>query len=160
MKYNLSADGRHMIELFETTSLVPYLDKTKHWTVGTGHLILEKALPGLSFVQGKWTGQITQELADQLFDKDVAQFEDHINKNLRRVITQKQYDSLVSLEFNKGFAAGAEIIQFVNAGKMIEAACAFLHFDTSAEVRLLGLTKRRILEAAHFMGAMFDPAVV
>lgn len=70
---------------------------------------------------------ITQAEGDAIFDDDVAGFVNHINAGLATttVLTQNQFDALVSFTYNAGPRRFDRIVGFINSGDY-DSAFAFM----------------------------------
>src|SRR5271155_633134 len=86
-----SANGRAMIEGFEGIRLTAYQDQRGIWTCGYGHT--------QNVTEGT---ECTQEIADAWLSQDLATAENCITRMVKPVITQNQYDALVSFAYNIG----------------------------------------------------------
>lgn len=89
-----SSEGINLIKKFEGCRLTAYQDVVGVWTIGYGH------------TGDVWYGQkITQQEADQLLAYDLQKFERGVSLYTSGVIlTQNQFDSLVSFAYNCGLA--------------------------------------------------------
>lgn len=85
--------GLALIKESEGLRLSTYLDAVGKPTIGYGHLIR----PGETF-----NGPISQQQAEALLRKDLADTEQGIAKAVRVSITQGQFDALASFVFNLG----------------------------------------------------------
>jgi lysozyme len=109
-------------------------------TVGIGHLILA----GEKFPYAP--AKLTEKQVYDLFRKDLARYENAINKYVKVKLTQNQFDALVSFCFNIGIGgfAGSSALKYLNAGDYKGAAVALLLW------RNPGLYGRRMDEKALF----------
>lgn len=99
---------------------------------------------------------ITQEKAQQLFDEDIKEVEDGLNRilndwiddGIKVQVNQDMYDAMVSMIFNMGIGRfrKSEFIQLVKQNKLKEAQNKIL--TTSAKYR--GVKERRKEESALF----------
>lgn len=92
----ISPSGVVRIKGYEGCRLTIYKDEAGLDTIGVGHLVL----PGEDFSAGITTDRALELLTDDLSDADTI-----VNDAIKVVITQDQYDSLVSLCFNIGARA-------------------------------------------------------
>ena len=134
--------------------MTAYLCPAGVWTIGWGHT--EGVHP--------WK-TISEAVADELLEEDVTNVEDDLAAALPigMVLTQGQWDALVSLSFNLAGGARAlprrapKLWAHLCAGEMPQAAHEFLDLDhalvNGESVELPGLKARREAEAAMFMGA-------
>jgi GH24 family phage-related lysozyme (muramidase) len=84
----------------------PYNDQQHYCTVGIGHLLHYS--PCTAQDNKDWNPKTDEAKLDQLFDQDLAKFQDALNKvqsHLKLNLTQCQYDALVDLMFNAGNGA-------------------------------------------------------
>lgn len=157
----LSPRGAAFIKGFETCSLKAYPDPgTKHdpvkrgkpWTNGWGHT-------GPDVFEG--CPEISQELADHNFDKDIAIHEHAVNSLVKIPITQGMFDALVSFAYNVGDDIDADdkaeglgdstLLKKVNQGDKIGAADEFPKWNKANGKVMNGLTRRRMGERAMFL---------
>lgn len=113
----LSPQGIEWLKQVEGQRLQPYDDQTSkpvdHWvagaTVGYGHLIARAEWDGLA--RG-----ITLEQAEALLRKDLAPFEQAVNRGVTATVSQCQFDALVILSFNIGVGnfARSSVLKLVN----------------------------------------------
>lgn len=130
------------IKGFEKLRLVGYLptpdDKP---TIGWGHT-----------GAGIHVGDVwTNAEADAQFERDIKGFSDRLNKLLYKVpTTQGQFDALLSLLYNIGFAAlsGSTLIRLHKLGRYAAAEAEFPKWDHQAGRVIPGLLRRRKAEAA------------
>lgn len=151
-QFNLSEQGLALIKRFEGCKLTAYQDSVGVWTIGYGHTKTAK--------QGQ---TITQAQADQLLAEDVRYFENGLNRFLSDnhiLVTQCQFDALVSLTFNIGLAnfKRSTLMKLLytmsqNDQRSIYAvADQFLRWKYAGKKELAGLVKRRNAERLHFLG--------
>lgn len=146
-KYKISKAGINLIHSFEELRLCCYDDGYGFPTIGWGHLV-KKGEPW------RLGDKITQADADALFLKDLAQFEEAVNRLVKAPLYQCQYDALVSLCFNLGegnFSRSA-LLEFVNNRKYAQAADSFKFYVKAAGKVSRGLVRRRRAEKALFLG--------
>lgn len=132
------------IKKSEACVLTAYQDTAKVWTIGYGHTKGVKKGDRISLSQ-----------ADQYLREDLAEFEDYVNKNVRRIATQGQFDAVVDFCYNIGYGAkgfgGSTLKRYIEAGrKTWEIQEQFLSWVNSGGQKLGGLVTRRIWEAARW----------
>lgn len=154
----MSPAGRLRLRNSEQCKLKAYPDPGskdgKPWTIGWGSTGPD-IVPGLVW---------TQAQCDARFDKQLAQFEDGVNRLLgSSSTTQYQFDALVSLAYNIGLDEDADtiaeglgdssLLRKHKAGDFAGAKAAFAawRFNDGREMR--GLVKRRKEEAHVYGGA-------
>lgn len=101
----VSDAGVSLIKSFEslhdgnkaTPQLEPQRDPAGYWTLGWG----ARYDINMREVTAS-TPAITPAIAYVLLKRDIARFEDIVNKNITRPLTQNQYDALVSFCYNLG----------------------------------------------------------
>ncbi len=142
---NISHNGLNLIKTFEGYRTHKYRDIVGKWTIGYGHLIRE----GEDFDEG-----ITEEAATALLDRDVSIAEDCVNDNVEVVLTQGQFDSLVSLVYNwgTGHFEKSEGLQALNKGNYKKALAEFGEVVHAGSAISHGLENRRMAEAKVWNG--------
>lgn len=140
MKMELSSIGRELIKKFEGCKLTSYKCSAGVWTIGYGNTQYEN---------GKYVSQgdkITQEYADKLFLLIVKDFELMTSKLITSVITQNQFDSLVSFCYNVGVGnlKTSTLLKKVNINPNdITIKDEFMKWNKANKKVIEGLTKRR-----------------
>lgn len=92
--------GRDFIYKEEGAVLHAYLDQVGVATIGVGFTFYP--VTGKKVKMGE---TITQAQCDQIFDQIIKLYEEGVNGAIKVVLTQNQFNSLVSLAFNIGVAA-------------------------------------------------------
>ena len=138
----ISKRGIDLIKHFEGLRLEAYRCPADVPTIGYGHTL------GV-----KMGDRITQDQAEELLRKDLAIFERGVNKAVTALITQGQYDSLVSFAYNLGLGAllGSTLLRKLNAGE--DASGEFCRWVNAGGRRLDGLVRRREAERVLFVSA-------
>lgn len=115
---NTSATGQQAVRNEEGLRLQVYICAGGKATIGYGH----KLKVGESFPNG-----ITKTQAEQLFQRDISTAESVINKYVKVLLTQNQYDALVEFVFNIGseYFRKSTILKRLNERKFDEAANEF-----------------------------------
>lgn len=130
------------IKKCESCVLTAYQDTAKVWTIGYGH------------TRGVKKGdRITLFQAETFLREDLAEFENYVNKNVRRIATQGQFDAVVDFIYNcgPGNFEKSTLKQYIEAGrKTWEIQEQFLRWVNSDGKKLGGLVTRRIWEAARW----------
>lgn len=136
-----SDKGRKLLEGREGCKLSVYHDVRGLATIGYGHLIKS----------GEHFTTLTQPQADALFEQDLAIYVNNLNSVVHSniVLTQDQFDALISLSYNIGIAGldHSSVLRAVNANLMDSAAQDFMMWDKP--IALLG---RRREEQEQFEG--------
>jgi lysozyme len=138
----LSDKGAEALMRFEGCRTAAYQDVGGAWTIGYGHT-------GPEVVKGLvWT----QADCQKHFRADVARFESGVAKATTPIISQQQFDALVSLAFNIGLGAYREstLLKKLNAGDHVGAACQFVRWNKVGGQYNEGLALRRAAEMYMF----------
>lgn len=137
-----SKNGIELIKKYEGCKFDAYLCPANVWTIGYGHTKNVKA-----------NDKITQEIAEQLLINDLGWTEKAINTYCLQVLTQNQFDALVSFVFNIGTVAfrASTLLKRINTNQMDLAALEFQRWNKAGGKVLVGLTKRRRDEKALFL---------
>ena len=109
----------------------------KYWTIGVGHY-------GPDVTQGM---TITRQQAMDLFAKDIKKFEDYVTAT-GLVLTQAQFDALVSFTFNCG---PGNLVKLVKGRDYQQIADAMLLYNKGSGKVLPGLVRRRQWEHDLFL---------
>lgn len=141
----LGINGVALIKQFEGCRLTAYQDQRGIWTIGYGHT-------GPEVVQGL---TCTQTQADSWLLADTHAASMAVLKDVDIILTQNQFDALVSFTFNVGIGnfAGSTLLKQLNAGHTALAADQFLVWDHVNGVPNAGLLRRRQAEQALFLKA-------
>lgn len=99
----MSQQGITLLQSIETLALQPYDDQTgqpiHNWvkgaTIGYGHLIAQCDW-------SRYKDGITQPMAEDLCQQDLAPFIQTVNTKVKHPLTQQELDALVMLTFNIG----------------------------------------------------------
>lgn len=131
---------------FEGLRLKAYQDIAGIWTIGYGD------------TEGVTKGMvITKEEAEERLVKRLREFEGYINTLVKVVITQNQFDALVSLVYNIGPTnfKTSTLLKKLNLTDYKGAADEFLRWNKSRVdgelIVVSGLTNRRIKERELFL---------
>lgn len=142
-----SDSGRAFIEAFEGLYLHDYDDGTGVITIGYGHTNLAGVPPKV------FKGQrITEPEADAILAADLAAVEKSVARVITVPMTQPQFDSLVSFDFNTGALAKSSVSSKFNAGNPTAAMSTLLQYDHAGGRQMDGLTRRRQAERLMFSG--------
>ena len=101
----------------------------------------------------KESDKITQEIAEKLLINDLQEPENAINAYCNHLLTQNQFDALVSFIFNVGSGAfkSSTLLKRINANMMQLASLEFGKWNKAGGKILEGLVKRRADEKALFL---------
>ena len=139
----LSPLGRAVIQLFEDYRNVAYQKfPGEPWTAGWGHT-------GPDVKEGT---VCTPDEAEEWFTQDI-QHAEHAVVAYTGVLSQHQFDALVSFVYNLGAGAFAQstLLRLLNARQISQAADEFLKWDNVDGKPNAGLLRRRTLERALFL---------
>ena len=138
--------GIHLIKRFEGLELRAYPDPGtggKPWTIGIGTTVYPSG-------QAVKAGDvITEAQAEEYLRHDLARFEAAVNKLTGGVVTQGQFDALVSWFYNVGTDAArhSTLLRLHNEGEYAAAANQFAKWVLAGGKKLTGLVRRRAAEA-------------
>lgn len=146
----MKVSDKGIAELLSHEAMVtsPYKDSVGVWTVGVGHT----SGAGKPNPQTMDKG-VEVPIADLigLFRRDLAKFEDGVNKAVTVPLAQHEFDALVSFHFNTGAIAKASFVKKLNAGDRSGAAVGMLEWKKPAEI-----IKRRTAEMKLFRDGKYS----
>ena len=142
---HIDAVGENFIKGYEKLRLIAYKPiSTDPWTIGWG------STTDLNGKPISPSAVITKEMADKMFTKDIAYFENIINETITVKLTQNQFNALVSFVYNNGetnFIKGS-VDDKINAGNWPAAYSTWLQYINSGGKPVPGLLNRRKAEIA------------
>lgn len=143
VEFIVSFEGKH--KLLPDGTYKAYLDtlaKPNVWTIFCG---LTKGV-------GPNTC-ITEDQGNAMFRKELAVFEDAVEKHVTVPLNQNQFDALVSFVYNCGPNAlkTSTLLKRLNAGKYAEVPAQLARWNKAGGKVWPGLTRRRAAEGALFM---------
>jgi GH24 family phage-related lysozyme (muramidase) len=96
---------------------------------------------------------IDQATAERLLKCGLVQYEQGVNQLVKVIISQGQFDALVSFAYNLGLRSlsTSTLLRKLNAGDKQGAANEFGKWVNAGGVRLNGLVKRREAERKLFL---------
>lgn len=147
-----SPRGIDLIILFEGEKLRAYPDPAtggEPWTIGVGHTSAAgppKVTRGMLISLGN---------SRRILARDLKKFEDGVDAAVTTVLTQNQFDAIVSFAFNVGLGnfRKSTLLKKINREDFEGAAVEFAKWNKAAGKVMQGLTNRRAAEAAVFRGA-------
>ncbi|WMJ71050.1 lysozyme [Stenotrophomonas sp. 24(2023)] len=159
----LSPQGIDWLKQVEGQRLQPYDDQNgkaiDHWvtgaTVGYGHLIAREEWATLG--RG-----VTLAEAEQLLRKDLAPFEQTVNRSVKASLAQHQFDALVILCFNIGGGnfGRSSVLKLVNdphvATPYANLQAAWMAWTRSQGKVMKGLVNRRGAEWRMYSNGSYD----
>lgn len=134
----ISTQVIELIKHFEGFRSKVYLCPAGYKTIGYGHVLLEK---------DKFQ-EVNSIEAEELLLQDLNKAAISVINNISIMLTQGQFDALVSFTFNLGGAALQRSVlrQKINRQEHQEVAKEFMRWVYAGGVILAGLVKRRALE--------------
>jgi lysozyme len=138
----ITKEGLDFIQDVEGCKLFAYLDTVGVWTIGVGHT-------GPEVVKGL---TCSMEQALQWLKEDSEEAQEAIRKLVKVLLTQNQFNALVSFVFNVGIDAFCKstMLKLINKGFFDGASNEFPKWNKDNGKEVLGLSKRRILEQSVF----------
>ncbi|WP_234828189.1 lysozyme [Sinorhizobium fredii] len=128
----------------EAIVLAGYNDGTGTMTIGAGHT----AAAGPPVPRSGMTISLTEAI--NIYRNDLAKTESQVQSAVRAVLSQHQFDALVSWHFNTGAISSATLTRKLNTGDVAGAAAEFARWNKSKGKVLEGLIARRERETAMF----------
>jgi lysozyme len=146
MTRHITTNGISLIKQLEGFSPVVYLDFAGFLTIGYGHLILPSEK--LSF-----NSSITETEAEFLLKQDLNIAERAVIRLINAPLIHNQFDSLVSFTFNLGAGTlqRSTLRRKVNRSEHEQVLAEFLRWIYADGKKILGLVRRRTLEAELYM---------
>lgn len=146
----MKVSDKGIAELLSHEALVtsPYKDSVGVWTIGVGHTS-GAGKPNPQTME-KGVEVPIAELID-LFRRDLAKFENDVNKALKVPVAQHEFDALGSFHFNTGAIGRASLVDKLNAGDRLGAAAGFMLWKKPAEI-----IKRRTAEMKLFRDGKYS----
>lgn len=137
-----------LIECFEERRYTMYRDSAGIPTIGVGHKILKTEDYLL-------TATLTDEQVDYLLRKDLKAPLDCINRVVKVVLNQNQFDALCSLVFNIGSGnfINSTLLKKINAGENTEIRQHFEEWCHAGGIEVKGLKVRRKKECDLYFAA-------
>ena len=108
---------------------------------------------GYGHTEGVYDGmKITQEMADEMLEKDLEIFEGYVEDNVKVPLTQCQFDALVAWTFNLGVGnlRSSTLLKVLNQGKYELVPSEMRRWNKAAGKTLEGLIRRRKAESLLF----------
>ena len=145
MSLKTSQKGIELIKAFEGCKLKSYKCPAGVWTIGFGNTFY---LDGSKVLMGQ---KISQIEADMLMLKLLPKYEATVIKNIKVVLNQNQFDSLVSFCWNCG--SSETLFRLVNQKAADEVIYKWwcTHYTKGGGKVLSGLVRRRKTEADLFI---------
>jgi len=147
----LDINGVNLLAELEGLKLKAYKCPAGIWTIGLGNTFYAD---GSKVKEGD---VVTKDQAYYLFHLIAAKFEETINNNLKKPITQNQFNSLFCFCYNVGQDAFVKstLLKLVNINpKDAMIAKEFLKWSKINKVESIGLVNRRMKESALYFTKM------
>ncbi|PDT50596.1 MULTISPECIES: lysozyme [Sinorhizobium] len=128
----------------EAIVLAAYNDGTGTMTIGAGHT----AAAGPPLPRSGMAISLTEAI--NIYRNDLAKTESQVQSAVRAVLSQHQFDALVSWHFNTGAISSATLTRKLNSGDLAGAAAEFARWNKSKGKVLEGLVARRERETVMF----------
>ncbi|HEI8866100.1 TPA: lysozyme [Serratia odorifera] len=143
----ISNAGISLIKEFEGCRLKAYQDSVGVWTIGYGWT---QPVDGRKIGPGMVIDQAT---AERLLKCGLVQYEQGVNQLVKVIITQGQFDALVSFAYNLGLRSlsTSTLLRKLNNGDTQGAADEFGRWVNAGGKRLDGLVTRRAAERRMFL---------
>jgi lysozyme len=150
----ISQNGLSLVKAFESCmkaigggKFKAYLDPVNVLTIGWGHTNHHDPKFDASTV---WT----QQECDEALTRDMAIFEEVVNRLVKVPLHQHQFDALVSFAYNlgEGNLSKSALLRKLNAGDYTGAAAEFPNWVRAGGKVLAGLVRRRNSEMLMFQG--------
>ena len=141
----VSQNGIDLIKDFEGCKLKAYKCPAGVWTIGYGNTF---HLDGSKILMGQ---KISQVEADMLLLKLLPKYEGIVDRNIKVILNQNQYDALVSFCWNCG--SSDSLFRLVNQKAADEIIHKWwsTHYIMGGGKVLAGLVRRRRVEADLFV---------
>jgi lysozyme len=141
----ISKNGIELIKLFEGCKLKSYKCPAGIWTIGYGNTFY---LDGSKISMGQ---KISQDEADMLLLKLLPKYEAIVDRNIKVIVNQNQYDALVSFCWNCGSSESLFRLVNIKATDEIIHKWWTTHYVMGGGKVLAGLVRRRKVEADLFI---------
>ena len=143
-----SPDGIKKIMDREGVKLKSYRDSGGIWTICVGHTSQAgppKVRQGMA---------LSRDECQAILRHDLSAVEDCVERSVKTLMTQNQFDALVSLVFNIGCGAfrKSSVLRHFNRGDRQRAADSFLLWNKVRGRVVNGLVNRRRAEREQFLG--------
>jgi lysozyme len=136
---HLSPAGLNLLTKSEGFRDRVYADVAGFRTIGFGH----RLAPSEAYANG-----INQSQGEAILSHDLAIAEAAVERLVKVILTQGQFDALVDFVFNLGAGrlASSTLLSYLNAGKYDAAAWELLAWDHAGSHELASLKTRREAE--------------
>jgi lysozyme len=121
----MKVSNQGLIEIMSHEAIVlsPYKDSVGVWTIFVGHTA-KAGDPN----PARLTKGVEQPMSEAIktFRKDIAKFEQRVNKAVKVDVSQSEFDALVSFDYNTGGIHRASLTKALNSGDRARAAELFM----------------------------------
>ena len=110
---------------------MPYRDVKGIWTFGIGHTKAAGKPDPAELPKGE---AAPMEAVFDVFRRDIARFEERVNRLVRVPLAAHEFDALVSFDYNTGGLNRADLLVRLNAGDRAGAADGFMGWTKPAAI--------------------------
>ena len=150
----MSARGHSMLIELEGSRSHAYHDVAGFLTIGVGHLLTRdelssgKMLVGLRWNWVRWRDGLSEDQIEALLVEDIRAFENTVRRYVTSMLSQNQFDALVSFAFNVGSRAfqNSTLLRRINAGNHGDVPAQFRRWIYAGGETYDGLVARRETE--------------
>lgn len=161
MDGRMSDRGRKMLIELEGSRSYAYKDQVGFLTIGVGHLLTKGELMsgkiGIGDEVVKYRDGLTEDHIGRLLQQDLEVYEAVVRQSVMPILTQSQFDVLVSFTFNTGPGEfrnnkwiggfrGSTLLKRINVGRFSEVPEEMRRWIYAGGKTLDGLVKRREVE--------------
>lgn len=143
----VSDKGLAEIAGHEGIVLTRYKDSVGVWTIGIGHT---------SSAGDPNPAKVSRELSIpevfEIFRRDIAKFEQRVNKAITAPLEQHEFDALVSFDFNTGGIYRANLTKSINARNKAAAATEFMGWLKPPEIRHRRAAEMNLFKTGRYAG--------
>lgn len=145
----MSANGKELLSQWEGFEEKVYKDSAGLDTIGVGHLIVKpEKHTGMIIINGTpiaFTNGLTKQQILDLLGQDLHRFEKAVNDDVKVLLSQNQFDALVSFAFNVGVGnfKQSTLLQLLNEGKYDEVPAQLRRWNKTGGRVVQGLVNRR-----------------
>ncbi len=160
MLERISDRGRSMLIELEGSRSEAYKDSAGLLTIGVGHFLTKDELSSGKITidalfdqdrepihreRVRWRNELTDEQIERLLTQDLAIYETAVSEGVDPILSQPQFDALVSFTFNVGAHAFTEstLLRLLNGGRPVEVPSELRKWIYAGGVTVDGLVRRR-----------------
>lgn len=152
----MSDKGRQLLTQWEGKKSKVYQDSAGLPTIGVGHLLTKDELSsGKILILGmatRYEEGLSDVAIDGLLRQDLVGAEAAVSTGIEALLSQSQFDALVSFVFNVGRQAfmSSTLRKVLNAGKFVEVPTQLRRWNRAGGKVVTGLVNRREAEIKLF----------